>query len=68
MRDRSSVVALDELVPFETEGHALARAGRREEALARIREATTLEARFLELSQADDDLASLRADPSFPRP
>jgi hypothetical protein len=47
---------------------ALARAGRREEALARIREAATLEDRFLELAQTDDDLASIWDDPSFPRP
>jgi len=47
---------------------ALARAGRREQALARIREAVTTEDRFLELAQTDDDLASIRDDPSFPRP
>jgi tetratricopeptide (TPR) repeat protein len=47
---------------------ALARAGRRDEALARVREAVSLEDRFLELAQADDDLASIRDDPSFPRP
>jgi tetratricopeptide (TPR) repeat protein len=47
---------------------ALARAGRPEEALVRLREATALEDRFLELAQADDDLASIRDDPSFPRP
>jgi tetratricopeptide (TPR) repeat protein len=47
---------------------ALARAGRRDEALARIREATTMEDRFLELAQTDDDLASIRDDPTFPRP
>ena len=49
-------------------GCALARAGRREEALAHIQEAATMEARFLELAQTDDDLASIRDDPSFPRP
>ena len=47
---------------------ALARAGRREEALARLREAITLEDRFLAFAQTDDDLASIRHDPSFPRP
>ena len=47
---------------------ALARAGRRDEALARIGEATTTEDRFLELAQTDDDLASIRGDPAFPRP
>jgi hypothetical protein len=47
---------------------ALARAGWRDEALARIREATTMEDRFLELAQTDDDLASIRDDPTFPRP
>ena len=46
---------------------ALARAGRREEALARLREAVAGEDRFLELAQTDDDLASIRDDPSFPR-
>ena len=49
-------------------GCALARAGRREEALAHIQEAATMEARFLELAQTDDDLASIRDDPSFPPP
>ena len=47
---------------------ALARAGRREEALARIVEAVAMEDRFLDLAQTDDDLASIRDDPSFPRP
>ncbi len=47
---------------------ALARAGRSEEALSRIREAVTLEDRFLELAQTDDDLESIRNDPSFPSP
>ncbi len=47
---------------------ALARAGRRDEALGRLREATAREERFLELAQTDDDLASVRDDPSFPRP
>lgn len=47
---------------------ALARGGRRDEALARIREATRMEDRFLELAQTDDDLASIRGDPAFPRP
>jgi hypothetical protein len=47
---------------------ALARAGRPEEALVRIREAAAMEDRFLELAQTDDDLASIRDDPSFPRP
>ena len=47
---------------------ALARAGRREEALARIRQAVTMEDRFLEMAQTDDDLESIRDDPSFPRP
>lgn len=47
---------------------ALARAGRPEESVARLREAVALEGRFLELAQADDDLASIRDDPSFPRP
>jgi quercetin dioxygenase-like cupin family protein len=46
---------------------ALARAGRRDEALARVRESVTMEDRFLELAQTDDDLASIRDDPSFPR-
>jgi quercetin dioxygenase-like cupin family protein len=46
---------------------ALARAGRRDEALARVREAVTMEDRFLELAQTDEDLASIRDDPSFPR-
>ncbi len=46
---------------------ALSRAGRREEALARLREAVAGEDRFLELAQTDDDLASIRDDPSFPR-
>ena len=46
---------------------ALARAGRREEALARLSEAVAGEDRFLELAQTDDDLASIRDDPSFPR-
>lgn len=47
---------------------ALARAGRGDEALERIRQAVTIEDRFLELAQTDDDLASIRDDPSFPRP
>jgi tetratricopeptide (TPR) repeat protein len=47
---------------------ALARAGRRDEALARIQQAVTMEDRFLVLAQTDDDLASIRDDPSFPRP
>jgi len=47
---------------------ALARAGRREEALERIRQAATMEDRFLEMAQTDDDLVSIRDDPSFPRP
>jgi tetratricopeptide (TPR) repeat protein len=47
---------------------ALARAGRSEEALDRLREATAREERFLELAQTDDDLASIRDDPAFPRP
>jgi tetratricopeptide (TPR) repeat protein len=47
---------------------ALARAGRSEEALARLREAIALEDRFLAFAQTDDDLASIRDDPSFPRP
>ena len=47
---------------------ALAQAGRREEALARIRKSVTMESRFLELAQTDDDLAPIRDDPSFPRP
>ncbi len=47
---------------------ALARAGRTDEALARVQEATTMEDRFLELAQTDDDLASIRDHPSFPRP
>ena len=47
---------------------ALARAGRRDEALARLREAIALEDRFLAFAQTDDDLASIRDDPSFPRP
>ena len=47
---------------------ALARAGRREDALVQIRDAVTTEDRFLELAQTDDDLASIRDDPSFPRP
>jgi tetratricopeptide (TPR) repeat protein len=47
---------------------ALARAGRNNEALDRLREATAREERFLELAQTDDDLASIRDDPSFPRP
>jgi tetratricopeptide (TPR) repeat protein len=46
---------------------ALARAGRHEEALVRLRETVALEDRFLELAQTDDDLASIRDDPSFPR-
>ena len=47
---------------------AFARAGRRDEALARIQQAVTMEDRFLEMAQTDDDLASIRDDPSFPRP
>ena len=47
---------------------ALARAGRRDEALARIQQAVTMEDRFLEMSQTDDDLESIRDDPTFPRP
>jgi tetratricopeptide (TPR) repeat protein len=47
---------------------ALARAGRRDEALARLREAVTLEDRFLQFAQTDDDFASIRNDPNFPRP
>jgi hypothetical protein len=47
---------------------ALARAGRRDEALERIRQAVKMEGRFLEMAQTDDDLASIRDDPSFPRP
>jgi len=47
---------------------ALARAGRPDEALARVQEAATMEDRFLELAQSDDDLVSIRDDPSFPRP
>jgi len=47
---------------------ALARAGRRDEALARLREAIALEDRFLAFAQTDDDLASIRDDPAFPRP
>jgi hypothetical protein len=46
---------------------ALARAGRPEDALARLTEAVALENRFLEFAQNDDDLASIRDDPSFPR-
>ena len=47
---------------------ALARAERRDEALARLREAIALEDRFLAFAQTDDDLASIRDDPSFPHP
>jgi tetratricopeptide (TPR) repeat protein len=47
---------------------ALARAGRRDEALARLRDAIALEDRFLAFAQTDDDLASIRDDPAFPRP
>ena len=47
---------------------ALARAGRTDEALARVQEAATMEDRFLQLAQTDDDLASIRDDRSFPRP
>ena len=47
---------------------ALARAGRRDEALARLRETIALEDRFLAFAQTDDDLASIRDDPAFPRP
>jgi tetratricopeptide (TPR) repeat protein len=47
---------------------ALARAGRRDEALARLDEAIALEDRFLGYAQTDEDLASIRDDPTFPRP
>ena len=47
---------------------ALARAGRTDEALARVQQAATMEDRFLQLAQTDDDLASIRDDRSFPRP
>jgi tetratricopeptide (TPR) repeat protein len=47
---------------------ALARAGRSEEALARLDEAIALEDRFRAFAQTDEDLASIRDDPSFPRP
>ena len=46
----------------------LARAGRRDEALARLHEAVAIEDRFLQFAQTDDDLAPIRDDPSFPRP
>lgn len=46
---------------------ALARAGRGDEALVRLREAVEREERFLEAAQTDEDLASIRDDPSFPR-
>jgi tetratricopeptide (TPR) repeat protein len=45
---------------------ALARAGRHDEALARLREAISLEDRFLEFAQTDEDLESIRDDASFP--
>jgi quercetin dioxygenase-like cupin family protein len=47
---------------------ALARAGRPVDALDRLREAIALEDRFLQYAQTDEDLASIRDDPSFPRP
>lgn len=46
---------------------AHARAGRPVDALDRLREAITLEERFSELAQTDEDLASVREDPGFPR-
>lgn len=46
---------------------ALARAGRAEEALTRLHEAVALEDRFLEYAQTDEDLASIRDEPSFPK-
>jgi len=46
---------------------AHARAGRPVDALDRLREAIALEERFRELAQTDEDLASIRNDPGFPR-
>lgn len=46
---------------------AHARAGRPVDALDRLREASALEERFRELAQTDEDLASIRNDPGFPR-
>lgn len=46
---------------------AHARAGRPVDALDRLRQAVALEQRFLEYARSDEDLASVRDDPSFPR-
>ena len=47
---------------------AKARAGRRDVALDHLRRAVELEARFAVYAQTDEDLASLRDDPAFPKP
>lgn len=47
---------------------AKARAGRADEALADLRRAVELRASLGRSAHADDDLASLRDDPAFPRP
>ena len=47
---------------------AHARAGRTETALECLRRAVELDARFAEYAQSDDDFASIRDDPGFPRP
>ena len=47
---------------------AHARAGRPEPALEHLKRSVALDARFGEYARSDDDLASLRDDPGFPRP
>ena len=47
---------------------ANARAGRSEKALDYLRRAVALQASFAEYAQSDDDLASIRDDPAFPKP
>jgi tetratricopeptide (TPR) repeat protein len=46
---------------------AQARAGRSDVALDHLRRAVDLDPRFAEYAQNDDDLASIRDDPAFPR-
>ena len=47
---------------------AQARAGRTDVALDHLRRAVELDPRFAEYGQTDDDLASIRDDPTFPPP
>ena len=47
---------------------AEARLGEREQALEHLSRAVEVDARFAEYAQGDEDLASIRDDPGFPRP